>query len=396
MPASQTSVPQPPSSASTAQQSPSLAAPVSQAQPMQSPVSVATAQQADHPMPQASSPQPQSGPEQASAAPSLAAAASSASAAAAVPQAAVPLPQSEVAPPVATFQPGSSTAPEAQIVSSTESREPVSAAPEAELVSGTEAPSPLATPDARGTSEPHAQRLSSTPPEAPSSPGPASKQEASASPVQTISLSKEEGTLNAVESIEAHALSNGNAHAKEAPSDKLEEHITSSQLQKQTDDSKAPAQLDAGVMNSVSEVSTSAAQRQDMKQQNGLVQSESEHTASSKVASSASAGPGQIPAEQLSRSAAQASQPGQHGQTAQTPMPTLSSAQPEQLPISAPTAQRPGSLTKASPLPSLASTVTQQWLGSSQASALRPAPQQGKPFVISSKSVPFGLLHSPA
>ena len=380
MPASQKVATSPPALASTAQQmSSQSAAAVSQAQPTQSPVPTPTAQQPDHPMPQAASPQPQSQPVVT--APVLAAHTPNVSAAAAVSLAAVPLQQTEAAPPVAVSQPGSSAASDAQLISSTEAPEQGSrAAPEAQLVSGTDAPSSLATPDARGTLEPQAQQLISTPPEAHSAPGPAVKQEAIAASKHADPLSKEEGTTKAVDPAEEHALSNGNVHAKAHSSNEVTNHIDSSPLDKQADDSKAAAQQDAGTMNSLSEVPASAAQPQNLKQQNGPAQSESTHIVSSTGASPASAAPGQAPAGQLSVPAAQAGQAGQPGQAPATYPPGPGSARPEQLPMSAPTVQRPGSLTKASPLPSLASAVTQQWLGSSPAGAVRPAPQPGEPI----------------
>lgn len=65
------------------------------------------------------------------------------------------------------------------------------------------------------------------------------------------------------------------------------------------------------------------------------------------------------------------------------------SAPPGQLPGSAPGMQRPGSLTKmATPGTSMASAVTQTWLGGSTASAIRPASQQGEPSTITLIKLP--------
>lgn len=368
-PASQAVANQPPTSSSTAQQLSGLSAiPVSRARPTESPVPVVAAQQTDSPMPQASAPQPQSQPEQASSAPVLAAPNPSASAAAAVPRAAEPLPQAEAPSPV--------SAPEAAS----------GAAPEARLVSSTEAPPSLAIPDARGTSEPQAQQFSSTDAELRSSPGLAAEHEISASPEQAPLHNREKGTGETSNPVEKHALSNGNGHvrAENISGNELRDQTDTSQLQKQTDVSEAPAQQKAGAVGSMPQVSAPAAHMQDSKQQNGAVQSSPAQSMSDAAAVPASAAPGQHPAPQLSVPAAQAGLAGQPGQAAANFPPSLGSAQPEQLPISAAVVQRPGSLTKASPLPSLASTVTQQWLGSSQGSAVRPAPQQGEHIPTSS------------
>ena len=65
------------------------------------------------------------------------------------------------------------------------------------------------------------------------------------------------------------------------------------------------------------------------------------------------------------------------------------SAPPGQLPGSALGMQRPGSLTKmVTPGTSMASAVTQKWLGGSPASAIRPAPQQGEPLTITLTKLP--------
>ena len=65
------------------------------------------------------------------------------------------------------------------------------------------------------------------------------------------------------------------------------------------------------------------------------------------------------------------------------------SAPPGQLPGSAPGMQRPGSLTKmATPGTSMASAVTQTWLGGSPASAIRPASQPGEPSMITLTKLP--------
>lgn len=365
---------QPPALLPTALHLSSLAdVPVSHAQPMQSPVPVLTAQQTDQATPQATSSQLLQA-QLACAAPVLPSAVpgQDVRAAPALSQAAAQLPHSTAALPVPASEPGSSAAADRQ------------------LPAGAERASSVGGSDANGASEAQAQHMSRISPIAESSSGPAAMQEAPAASVQPGSISRKEETGKELEAIGMNTLSNGDTRAKEPPSDGTVKQVAPGLLQDIAEDSRAAAQQQAGAVSSRPQIYATAAHMEESKQQNSQSQANPAHVSSSAVTPPASAAPGQAPAEQLTVPAAQMAQPaaqanlaGQPGQAAVSFPPDLGSARREQLPISAHTVQRPGSLTKASPLPTLASAVTQQWLGSSPASAVRPAPKQGERFLSS-------------
>ena len=206
---------------------------------------------------------------------------------------------------------------------------------------------------------------------------------------QTIPHNTEQKSQKADSALEKHALSNGNLSAQALPGVAITEQAVSARSQDQSDASRAAAQQDAGAASSMPQVSAPAPYAQGVQQDNGRVQGELKQNLSSTSGAHASVAQGQCPPGQPGvpgtppvSAAAQPGLAGQPGQATVTPAPHLGTARPEQLPASALTVQRPGSLTKVSPVTSTAAAVPQQWLGSSPAGTVRPAPQQGECFLI--------------
>ncbi len=401
-PASHAPITQTPIQASSAQSS-SLAGPSAvptrQAQTAQLPVAASGAQQTDHPMPQAASTQPHlqpgyAAPNLASPVPSLQVSA----AGPAVPLAALQEPAisqthtAEGSLLASVTSPGNSmvsmalSAPHVQQLFLGEAAAGAYAI--AEPVPSARLPASVAAPDTNGSSQLQAQpQMSSGTAVAKGTAGIAESHMALASPAQApmhSSARPSDELLSA--SIPANSvLSNDKASEKSPPEQAAMNKMASSQSQNHSDAAKA-----------------------GLSEQNGQLQGASAPAVSCKRPSLASAAPGQNALGQLSapdtqpaQPASQAGHPGpanslpssasasaqltqaaaHTGQSVQA-LPLrpsgLCTAQPEQLPASAAAVQRPGSLTKASSVTSMASAVMQQWLGSSPASTVRPAPQQSE------------------
>ncbi len=374
------------------------AVPTCQAQTGQFPVTASAAQRTDHSMPQAASTQPQSqpgcaAPDLASPVPSpQASAAGPAVSLAALEQPTVSQTNTAVGSPSASVPlPGNSmdtmalSAPHIQQSSSGEAAAGASAS--AAPVPGAKLPASLAALDANGSSQLQAQpQMSSSTAIAKGTAGITESHIALAGPAQAPKHSSAmplDGALSA-SILASSVLSNGKASGKVLPEQAAMNKMASSQSQNHSDAIKA-----------------------GLPQQNGQLQGASAPAVSCNGPSLASAAPGQNALGQLSASdaqAAQAAQAGQPGPAISLPASALASAQltqaaahagqsvqasplrpsglctaqPEHLPASAAAVQRPGSLTKTSPVTSMASAVTQQWLGSSPASTVRPAPQQSE------------------